>query len=287
MQLKKITIIGLGLIGGSLAKAINKNSICETLVGIDGNLNSIEAAKQEGVIQAGDTSIQEYVYDSDMIVICTPVLECIKTLHFLHGKVKPDCIISDVSSTKLEIINCVNAMENPPIFVGGHPMAGKEKSGYLSADADLFNKATYLVTPSKSSTPDATKILTKIIKTIGANPILIEAEEHDKVLSGASHMPHIMAASMVTLLNDPSLQKYQFEKFIGGGFIDTTRVASSNPIMWEQILLSNSNNIIAHLEIMENIIKNLKTYIQEADSEKINQFFKTAKTTRDYLISNK
>jgi prephenate dehydrogenase len=287
MKYNKITIIGLGLIGGSLAKAFREHRICDTLIGVDRDGLSINLANEEGIIHRGYTELNQDILDSDIIFICTPSIVCKKIIEDLSIKIKEDCIITDVCSTKAEIMSTVSALKRKINFIGGHPMAGKEKIGYANGDKNLFQDALYIVTPQKEvKRMDVEKII-HIIKTIGGKPVIMDELEHDKLLAGVSHIPHLVAAALVNLLSNPKIKDERFDKLLGGGFIDTTRIASSSPIMWEEILLSNSKNIMEQLETFQNIIEELRTAIQNKDRGFINQYFENAKVCRDSFVTKK
>jgi prephenate dehydrogenase len=287
MGFKKVTIIGLGLIGGSLAKAFKENAIGEILVGVDQDLSSVNLAIEEGVIHRGYLEFNQDIFDSDIIFICTPSITSIHVIEILSDKVKEDCLITDVCSTKAEMMKAVASLKSKVNFIGGHPMAGKEKIGFANADQYLFKDALYLLTPYKDVKEKDVEKLSKIIQRIGGKPIIMDESEHDKLLAGVSHIPHIVAAALVNLLGDPKIKDDRFDTLLGGGFKDTTRIASSSPMMWEQILLSNPKNILEQLEIFQNMIEELKRAINHKDSLFIHTYFQNAKEYRDSFVTKK
>jgi prephenate dehydrogenase len=287
MHLHQITIIGLGLIGGSLAKALAKLSLCESLLGVDPSIENRTLATNQKIIDSAYPDLSPEVFDSDLIFICTPVLECMHILDSLAGKLKKSAIVTDVGSTKEEILRFVGQMSSPPIFIGGHPMAGAEHSGYKASKADLFENATYLITPSPTTTQAALDILTHIVTALGAKPYEIDAKTHDHLLSTISHLPHIVAAGLVHVLAKSHASMDSYQKFIGGGFKDTTRIASSNPVMWEHILLSNKESILGDIHAFIQLLEALKQNILQNDRPKIHSFFEESKAYRDRLLSDK
>lgn len=270
--------------GGSLAKAFYENSICEKIIGVDPDNRNIQAALSQDVIDEGYQEITNAIFDSDLIFIGTPAIECVNILKKLSGKVKKNCIVSDLCSTKVEIINAVNELYDAPVFIGGHPMVGRERSGFLHGDGGLYKDAIYLLTKAKTTTKESVEIITEVIEKIGAKSLMVEKDEHDKILAQVSHIPHVVAAGLVNLLNKSETRLEKFQQLIGGGFIDTTRIASSNPVMWEQILLSNSKNMVEQIEIFQNILEDLKADIIRKDNVAINLFFEKSKEYRDNLI---
>lgn len=280
--MRQISIIGLGLIGGSLAKAFRKNSICDILVGVDTQKSNIVKAENDGVIQRGYSEITQDVLDSDMIFICTHIRGCVKLLDSIAGKVNRNCIISDICSTKKEIISKVNSIKNFPVFIGGHPMAGSEKSGYCNANSELFQDSIYLIVKSYTSTDESVKILEDIITKIGAKAVQISPQEHDDLVAVTSHLPHIIASALVNSLEeDFSL----YRSFIASGFKDSTRIASSNSYMWEQIFMSNSTNILEYIDVFQKQIEKVKLSLINKEKEKVIAFLEKAKFQRELLIS--
>ena len=174
MKISKVSIIGLGLIGGSLTKALKERLNITEIKAVDLNRQSIDQALAEGYITKGYTEINEDIYDSDLIFLCTPVKNAIEYIKKLSSKVRDNCIITDVASTKCEIVNFINSMDNPPRFIGGHPMAGTEKSGFASSLSHLFENAYYILTPTVGTKEEDINIMVNIIKGIGGSGVYLE-----------------------------------------------------------------------------------------------------------------
>ena len=213
---------------------------------------------KDGTISRGFSELNEYVYDSDIIFICTPVKLAIEFIKALGGKVKKNCIITDVGSTKGEIIEYIDKMIDPPLFIGGHPMAGTEKTGYSSSFSHLFENAFYILSPAKCTTEEALNTMVNLVKAIGAMPVVIDADEHDKATASISHVPHIIAAALVNLVEKLDSRDGQMHMLAAGGFKDITRIASSSPEMWENIILSNKYRIIEVLEYFTDSLEEFK-----------------------------
>ncbi|GAE89479.1 prephenate dehydrogenase [Acetivibrio straminisolvens] len=195
MQAKKISIIGLGLIGGSLARALKEKLNIESIIAVDINEKSLSQALKEGYISEGFTELNESVYNSDIIFICTPIRSTIDYITQLYGKVKNGCIVTDTASTKGEIIDFINSLDNPPCFIGGHPMAGTEKAGFASSFSHMFENAYYILSPSKNCPEESLESLAEIIKGIGAIPVKLDSREHDIITATISHVPHVIASA--------------------------------------------------------------------------------------------
>lgn len=284
---KKISIIGLGLIGGALAKAFKERLDIREIIAINRTNMPLELALSDGTITKGFNDINEYIYDSDVIFICTPVKKTLTYIKELSGKVKSNCIITDVGSTKYEIVSYINNMVNPPCFVGGHPMAGTENSGYANSFSHMFENAYYILTPSKTTTDNSLDILFELIKATGALPIVLDASDHDRITGSISHVPHIVASSLVTLISTSETNDNKMQTFAAGGFKDITRIASSSPEMWENIVLSNHQQIKGILRKYVEIVQKFISYIDGKDSKNILNFFTSAKIYRDSLSSSK
>ncbi len=281
MAVNSITIIGLGLIGGSLAKAFRQRNEDLKIYALDSCSSSLTLAESEGVIDKGFMECYPEIWNSDIIFVCTPIRSAIEFIGQLSGSIKQGCIITDVASTKGEICDYIEGLENPPIFIGGHPMAGTEKSGYLNAFAHLFENAYYVLTPTKASTETAITTLKVLLDSIGAIPIIVSPEKHDIVTGCISHVPHIIASALVTLAKDYSRDTELIKLLAAGGFKDITRIASSNPTMWENIVLSNSTIVIDLLNDCKRIIDRVIGNIENSDNKQIHQFFDVAKVFRD------
>ncbi len=287
MTNKKVTIIGLGLIGGSLARALKERVGITDITAVNRSLRSVDAALKDKTISRGFSELNQYVYDSDIIFICTPVRRAIEYIELLKDKVKPGCILTDVGSTKSEIISYINKMDNPPLFIGGHPMAGSENTGYEAGFTHLFENAFYILTPSKTTTDYSMDLLTKIVEKIGAIPVKIDAKEHDRATACISHVPHIIASTLVNMVKFMDSEDGKMKLLAAGGFKDITRIASSSPEMWENIVLSNKEQIGGILDAYVELLKKFAASMKHDDSEAILDFFRSAKDYRDTFSSRK
>jgi len=282
----KIAIIGLGLIGGSLARALRERCGISDIIAVNRSSASLEQALRDGSISRGFNEITDEVLEADIVFICTPVKNAVKYVKALAGKIKPSCVLTDVGSTKEEITNFVDSMESPPCFIGGHPMAGTEKTGYVCGFSHLFENAYYILTPCKSTTQAAMEKVLEIVKAIGAIPVVLDAAEHDRITGGISHVPHIIAAALVNLVKDMDSPDGKMRMLAAGGFKDITRIASSSPEMWENIVLSNRLQIKEILERYMDLLENFKRNMEDGNSDEIFKFFKSARNYRDSFSSH-
>lgn len=285
MEHKKVAIIGLGLIGGSIARALREKCGVSDITAVSRSIEAVNKAIEDNVITRGFEQINEYVYNADIIFICTPVKSTIEYVDQIAPKVKPHCIITDVGSTKGEIINHLNSMDNPPVFIGGHPMAGTEKTGYSASFTHLFENAYYILSPCKSTTDESLSLMTDYVNKTGGIPVIINADEHDRITGNISHLPHIIAACLVNLVKESDSPEGKMRMLAAGGFKDITRIASSSPEMWENIVSSNSEEILKILDNYKDILDRFASYVKSRDSEKVYEFFGCAKKYRDMFSS--
>lgn len=287
MGIKKVGIIGLGLIGGSIAKALRYRLGVKNIVAVDSCQDSIDRAVQDGVLLCGSTVPEDNMTDCDIIFLCTPVKKTLPYIQQLSSRVKPGCIITDVGSTKAEILNFVNSMANPPCFIGGHPMAGSEKTGYSAGSPHMFENAYYILCPSTSCTAESITVLTELVSHIGAIPVVLDAAEHDRVTGSISHLPHIVASALVNLVRETDSPDAKMKILAAGGFKDITRIASSSPEMWENIVCSNKQQLISILGTFLHRLEDFKAQLEGDDSPGIFEFFQQSKVYRDSFSGSK
>ncbi|MGI6668425.1 MAG: prephenate dehydrogenase [Acetivibrionales bacterium] len=284
MRKYKATIIGLGLIGGSLAKALREKLGLSDIIAVDTDKQAIEAALKDGVIAKGKEIPDSSVYASDVIFICTPVKQIPGYIAMLAPYVRDGCIITDAGSTKDEIIQYVNKMADPPCFIGGHPMAGTEKSGYSGSYAHMFENAYYVLTPSRTTTPESLETITDIVRQMGAIPVIMDSKEHDTAVGGVSHLPHIIAAALVNLVRELDKDNGIMKMLAAGGFRDITRIASSSPYLWENIVFSNKSCILKLITMLEDMLGNFAANLSSGNTNEIRSFFSEAGKVQGFHI---
>ena len=282
-MIKKITIIGVGLIGGSLAKAIKNNNLAEVVFGFGRNLSRLELAQKSNIIDQYSIDISEALDGASIVVIATPVGTFESILRELKPYITEGMIITDVGSTKTGIAKSAREIlvEMASCFVPAHPIAGKEKSGFESSDAELFLNKKVIITPLEINTDKTINSLKKMWKDVGADVDFMSAESHDELLGMTSHLPHMLAFSLVNYLitQNPSASIYA-----AGGFKDFSRIASGDAVMWRDICLNNRDQIIAHIKSYQETLSALVDAIDNQDKDKLESFFRDAKTTRDSWV---
>ena len=285
MEVNKVAIIGLGLIGGSLARALNEKAGIKEIIAVTRSNEAIDQALLDGSICRGSDRLDEDVYSSDVIFICTPVKQALRFMDELSGRVKPGCIVTDVGSTKEEITMYAENSTKLSCFIGGHPMAGTEKSGYAAGFSHLFENAYYVLTPCSNTTDAAIECMKDLVKSIGAIPVVMEASVHDRVAGGISHVPHIIASGLVNMIRELDTSDCTMQMLAAGGFRDITRIASSNPEMWENIVTSNKKHVLELLDCFLDVLSGFRLLLQKEESVAIKDFFETARTFRDSMSS--
>ncbi len=274
----KVTIIGLGLIGGSLAKALRWRGGVDTIYAIDMNETYIKQAMRDGIVKNGATDWQGYMEFSDIVYVCTPVGVTRKWIDFLSCNVGKNCIVSDVGSTKQEIMAYAKTKEIR--FVGGHPMTGSEKSGYPYAQEGLFENAYYILTPDGDR--EAVETLWELAQRIGALPLELEPEVHDFAVAAVSHVPHVLSSALMNLAAEMD-EKDGILRLAAGGFRDMTRIAAADPTMWADISFSNREKILKVLEAYQAALRNYEKLVSGSDKEAVWKFFQESKMNRNKL----
>jgi len=282
-MINKITIVGVGLIGGSLARALKEKNLAKTVFGYGRDRSRLDDAKKSNIIDDYSTQIEEAINHADIIVIATPV----GTFRNIFNEVKPlianDVIISDVGSTKTNIVDIAKEIlgDKSQCFVPAHPIAGKEKSGFEASDGNLYIGKKVIITPIEDNSSESIQVIESMWKNVGAEVDFMSPQSHDDLLGMTSHLPHMLAFSLVNYLVD---QNPSASIYAGGGFKDFSRIASGDAVMWRDICLQNKNKIITHLKGYQSTIEELIDAIDQEESDKLELLFATAKKTRDSWI---
>lgn len=279
-QLFRIGFVGLGLIGGSIAKSIRRLFPETEIIGFDVDQNALTAALADGTLSKTVTAI-EAMCDCDYIFLCAPVHYNIAYLPILKKIMKETCVLTDVGSVKNDIYQAIHDNDLDDYFIGGHPMVGSERSGYDAANDRLIENAYYFVTPSATVSTDKVEDFRTFLEDLGAIPIIYSPGRHDEITAYISHIPHVIASALVNLVAKQEDESQMLKQLAAGGFKDITRIASSNPVVWEHILLSNPDNVVAGLRSFVNELESMITYIESENARGIYQFFDTAKTYRN------
>ena len=281
-----IGIIGLGLIGGSIAKTLKKvHAQNSFIIGFDTDGQSSRQALEEGAIDQIATELGVEFSKCNVIFICTPISCIDKIVEKLLPFITSDCILTDIGSTKASVMTKVNKIleghTKKAYFIGGHPMTGSEQSGYESSTNYLFENAYYILTPSPGTPDFIIFIMQKMVERLGAIPITLEPDYHDFATATVSHLPHILASSLVHLVKNQDNTDHDLHTLAAGGFKDLTRIASSNPTIWKDICISNKVPIKACLH---HYIERLTSFCQALENENdqmLYNFFNEARLYRD------
>jgi len=286
MKFKKICIIGCGLIGSSLARAIKKNNLGEKIV----SSNRSEAVNKKvielKIVDEADADTKKMVEDSDLIVIATPLSSYEDVILKIKDSLKTGAILTDVGSVKKNIINLIekNISENIS-WIPSHPIAGTEESGPESGFADLFKNRWCILTPSKKAKQKDIDLLKIFWEKIGSKVDTMEAKQHDYILSITSHIPHLIAYNIVnTSLNIQDEKKLDIVKYSAGGLRDFTRIAASNPVMWRDIFIQNKENTSQMIDKFIENLEDLKKAIESEDGKKLQQIFEKTKKIRNDIV---
>ena len=287
--LNRLIVVGVGLIGGSLALAAKKNDICNKVIGVDSGKKALSAALKRGVIDDSYEDIKEIAHSlesGDLILLSVPTLATSEVLKSLKGNLNEAVTITDTASVKGSVVKDVKSLFGnvPSNFVFGHPIAGAERSGVEAAKSDLYRGHRVILTPVEDTGLEHLVRVSQLWQMVGAEVTQMSFEEHDKLLAATSHLPHVIAYSLVdTLANDTGNDNIFC--YAAGGFRDFTRIASSDPQMWHDIVFANRESILASIDLFSDNLAVLKKLIIEEESEAIMATFRRAKKARDEFVA--
>lgn len=282
----KLAIIGVGLIGGSLGLCL-KDKLGDKIfiTGLCRSQASMQRATELGAVDLATSDLAEVVGDADIIFLSPPVLQIVPMVKKILPFLKPGAILTDAGSTKQFIWQELKKFLPPDIYyIAGHPMAGREKSGVEAASKDLFRGKAYVIAEGTGAPPETHEKLMNILRLTEANFLEIDIAKHDRCASIISHVPHLTAAALVTLLNDAGDDLDSCLKLVGGGFKDTTRIASSNADMWADICMTNGEAIATHLRDLQDILGGVIAAIENHDRQAVHDYFAKSKARRDKIL---
>ncbi|MFH1578016.1 MAG: prephenate dehydrogenase [Candidatus Omnitrophota bacterium] len=270
----KAAIIGVGLIGGSIGLSIKKKKLASRVIGIGRHKNKINSAIARGAIDAGFFDISA-VSQADLVIIATPVNSIIQFGTKIAPLIKPGTLVTDTGSTKKSVVKALEGIL--PNFVGSHPLAGSEKQGVINARADLFDGSLCVLTPTKKTPKNALSKVKKLWIDLGAKLILLSPAEHDKLVSCISHLPHVVAFSLIHSIPDHSL-------FLASkGLKDATRIADSSVALWRDIFLTNSKNVLDALKKFKGSLSKIESAIAHQDIKALERILNQARQKRQKL----
>ncbi len=280
---KKIGFVGLGLIGGSIAKAVRQYYPDYEIIAFDKSKETLALATQESVIDVACTTIDDNFANCSYIFLCAPVSFNTAYLKQLTRYLHKDCILTDVGSVKSSIHREAKALGIEEFFIGGHPMAGSEKSGFVNSKSILIENAYYILTPTSRVSQEKVTAYTKFVESLKALPVQLTYEKHDYITGVISHLPHIIASTLVNFVKDSDSKDEMMKHLAAGGFKDITRIASSSPTMWQHICLKNGENIAVILEQYINVLEDAKKRVKEGSEQDIYDLFETSKNYRNSI----
>ncbi|MFZ5651111.1 MAG: prephenate dehydrogenase/arogenate dehydrogenase family protein [Bacillota bacterium] len=276
----KVAIVGVGLIGGSLGMAISRKSLARRVVGLGRGREALELALEHGAVHGISQDYRD-VDGCDLVVVATPVGSTLGILSELSPYLAHGAIITDVGSTKAEIVEgAEKILPAGSVFIGGHPMAGSEKGGISGADPYLFENAFYILTPGRDTPRECLDRLVKLVEGIGSRPVLMDPAGHDLSVAAVSHLPHLVAATLVNCLFDlPGGEKKSL--LAAGGFRDTTRIAAGSPEMWRDIFASNRSSVLEALKAFRARLDQFQESLESCDHDSIFQLLSRARDLKN------
>lgn len=281
--MKTIGFIGLGLIGGSIARAMRKSHPDYHLLAYDQNNNTLAEALRSNILDGICEENDERFQNCDYIFLCAPVEYNLEYLSKMKDTVNEECIFTDVGSVKGIIHDKVAALGMESRFIGGHPMAGSEKSGFEYSSERLLENAYYILTPGGEIGLEKLTDFTDLITSLGAIPMVLTSEEHDFITAGVSHLPHIIASALVHLVSMLDNDAEYMKTIAAGGFRDITRIASSSPVMWQQICMENQQNISNVLDDFIRLLIQIRCFVDNGDARNLYQLFAGSRDYRDSI----
>ncbi len=287
-MIHKLAVIGVGLIGGSLALALKAAAEVETVVGAGRDENNLKLAQSLGIVDEWTTSLTEAVKDADVVLVAVPMGAYKSVFSMIAPHLKEGAVVTDVGSTKQHAIEA--AAEYLPVFenfVAGHPLAGTEKSGAGAAFAALYQNRMCIITPDPATRVSAIDQVKKMWQVVGAKVLEMDASVHDDLLASVSHLPHFAAFALVNAVETQKTDNFDPFAFAAGGFRDFTRIASSSPMMWRDIAIANREAVMKQIEIYQSELNNMKQALENEDGAALLAQFTSAKLARDEWLASR
>ena len=281
-MIRRLAIVGVGLLGGSVAKAVRVGGLAREIVGVGRDARRLEPALREGVLDRVTTDAEDGVRGADFIVLATPVLAIEGLLSGVWRSAPEEAVITDVGSTKGGIVRAAERLteQRRLAFVGSHPMAGSEQSGYGVARADLFRERTVIVTPTDRTEPRATKAVTELWEALGARVRVLDPGAHDRIVAAISHLPHAVAYA---LMDGTARFEADALEFAARGFCDTTRIAASDPDVWTEIFVANREAVLGGLGRFRTALDDLERAIASGARGELRAILARARDARETL----
>lgn len=283
--IEKLAVVGVGLIGGSLSLALKAAGVVGHVVGIGRGLPNLETALRLGVVDTITQNLAEGVTDADVIFLATPVESLGTVAALAMPYLKPGAIITDGGSVKQAVIDAIEPLLRDDVhFVPGHPIAGTENSGAEAAFATLYRERRCILTPTPTTDDIALEYIRQMWELVGSQVVIMEVEKHDRVLAAISHLPHMVAYALVNAVGAYDRYDENILEYSAGGFRDFTRIASSDPTMWRDIALTNREALLEMMQQFETFFAELKQDIAQGSAERLFEFFRRSKQSRDEIL---
>jgi prephenate dehydrogenase len=277
-----IAIIGLGLMGGSLAAALHGK--CRVVTGIARRRETVTEALACGIIDRGTTEAHEMVGDADIVVLATPVRTILQQLHDLGPRLSDGCLVMDMGSTKTRILEAMSNLPPHVQPVGGHPMCGKELSGLAAADAKLYSGATFILSPLDRTSVEALELARTIVEVIGATPLILGGARQDQLVATLSHLPYLLACTLVQTADATTSSDPAAWQIVAGGYRDTTRVAGSDVSMMLDILATNRDAVLKSASVFRDKLDQLTSYITVQDEDGLRDLLTDSRVERQRMF---
>jgi prephenate dehydrogenase len=275
---KKISIIGVGLIGGSIGLAVKKCKLADEVMGLTSRQITLKKALKSKAIDRGSLNLKETVKDADLVILAVPVNKISAILKSISPHLKQGCLVTDIASTKEEIVKIAEStLPKSVFFVGTHPMAGSEKRGVDFAEANLFNNSVLIITPTSKTDKKSLDKIRQFWRKLGARVISLSPKKHDGIVASVSHLPHAIAVSLMNAVSSVDC------KFAAGGFKDVTRIAKSSEVIWDGIFTSNKREIVKKIDFFIKELNDFKTALKKTDNDKIRRKLKQARKKRGQI----
>lgn len=273
-----VAIVGVGLIGGSIAAALKQRQLATRVIGVGRNVQRLEAARAAGLIDVGLTDLAEAARESQLVIVCTPVDRIVADVRAAAAVMKKGSLITDAGSVKSPICEALRDLSTGPVtFVGSHPLAGSEKQGFEHASPTLFEQKVCVITPQRDSPADQVRRTHRFWQALGMNTCELSPADHDRALACTSHLPHAVASALAMTLDE------SHRPFAASGFRDTTRIAAGDPELWMAIFLQNSVPLLSSLDQMIHHLSEFRSALEQGDAAALKKLLQQAKTARDAL----
>jgi len=279
----QVTVLGVGLIGGSIGRILKKKRLCTKIIGVGRSVSNLRYAQRHHIIDQFTSDLKRGTQKSDLVIVALPVKSIVPVIRKIAEFLPDGAIVTDVGSIKYPIVEKTEKYIPDRIhFVGGHPIAGTEKSGAAASFPELFMKRYCILTPTEKTDQTALNKVKRLWKSAGSKVVVMDAKTHDYLIASISHLPHVVAYALVnSVAQSPSGKKNM--AFSAGGFRDFTRIAASDAALWREIIEMNKEQLLPFLDLFIRIVKEYRSYISKSDFSRLQSEFQKARRIREYL----